>query len=142
MPEEVCPGDVVQFTSVKLEKPGSRQILGMPNHTAIVGRVMSPGVYLILHQNTGSGGKTVSQSTIDLSTKTEGKIEIYRPIPKRPEKVEKRQEGWIPNHFHLVLWPHEDGDLSRSHAVAFDFSRLSSVYCPYALTDGPRASRI
>ncbi|MGO9114692.1 MAG: hypothetical protein ACLP9L_36205 [Thermoguttaceae bacterium] len=82
--EEVCPGDVIQFTSVKLEKRGSTQFLGMPNHTAIVGRVMSPGVYVILQQNTGGkAGKTVSDSEIDLSTKTEGKIEIYRPIPKR-----------------------------------------------------------
>ena len=81
--EEVCPGDVVQFTSVKLEKPGRTQFLGMPNHTAIVGRVMSPEVYVILQQNAGKAGRTVSDSTIDLSTKTEGKIEIYRPIPKR-----------------------------------------------------------
>lgn len=84
--EEVYPGDVIQFTSVKLETRTSKQTLGMPNHTAIVGQVVSPGVYLILQQNTGGKtGKVVSQGTIDLSTKTEGTLEIYRPLVKRAE---------------------------------------------------------
>jgi hypothetical protein len=81
--EEVYPGDVIQFTSVKLENGRGRQQFGTPNHTAIVKRPVSPGIYVILHQNWGKAGRTVSELEIDLSTKTAGEFVIYRPVSKK-----------------------------------------------------------
>jgi putative transposase len=39
-------------------------------------------------------------------------------IEEATEPLPMRLLAWclIPNHFHLVLWPHKDGDLSRAHA--------------------------
>lgn len=36
-------------------------------------------------------------------------------IPRACERVAMRVIAWclMPNHFHLVVWPHEDGDLAR-----------------------------
>ena len=53
--------------------------LGDPHHTAVVLEVVSPGVYTVLHQNFGKAGKTVSQSILDLNTKTSGEYVIYGP---------------------------------------------------------------
>jgi hypothetical protein len=49
----------------------------------LVAIAAAPGIYVILHQNSGKAGRTVSESEIDLSTKTEGEIMMYRPLPKR-----------------------------------------------------------
>jgi hypothetical protein len=79
--ETVFPGDIIQFTSVHLQN-GTRWLdLGDPNHTAIVSQVVSSGVYIVLHQNFGKPGKTVSELKIDLNQKTAGQFIIYRPGP-------------------------------------------------------------
>jgi hypothetical protein len=77
--EEVLPGDVIQFTKVRVEKGGMFLNFGTPQHTAIIEKVVSPGVYQILHQN--AGVKTVTEMTLDVSTKTAGELVIYRPLP-------------------------------------------------------------
>lgn len=77
--EQVLPGDVIQFKTVRLEKDGSWQVLGQPDHTAVVKEVHAPGLYVILHQNYGDAGRTVSEATVDMNTKTEGEFVIYRP---------------------------------------------------------------
>lgn len=77
--EAILPGDVIQFTTVRLEKDGGFQGLGNPQHTAIVAKVLSPTELVILHQNYGV--KTVTELTIDISTKTAGELVIYRPLP-------------------------------------------------------------
>jgi hypothetical protein len=77
--ERVFPGDIIQFTTVRLQNGTWWEILGDPNHTAIVREVKSSGVYVILHQNYGKPGKIVSELTINLNTKTAGEFVIYRP---------------------------------------------------------------
>ena len=79
--EPALPGDIVQFTSVRLEHAnGSWQTLGHPNHTAVV--VQAEGdVYQVLHQNMG-GVKIVGPAKLNFAAKTEGKIQIFRPVPK------------------------------------------------------------
>jgi hypothetical protein len=80
--EEPMPGDVIQFTSVTFHSKKGTSHYGGPDHTAIIEQVVSPGVFLLLQQNMG-GNKTVSEATIDLATKTEGELAIYRPMVKR-----------------------------------------------------------
>jgi hypothetical protein len=79
--ETVFPGDIIQFTSVHLQNGTWWVNLGDPNHTAIVSQVLSSGVYIVLHQNFGKPGKTVSELKIDLNQKTAGEYVIYRPGP-------------------------------------------------------------
>jgi hypothetical protein len=77
--DRVFPGDIIQFTTVRLQNGTWWEILGDPNHTAIVREVKSTGVYVILHQNYGKPGKVVSELTINLNTKTAGEFVVYRP---------------------------------------------------------------
>jgi hypothetical protein len=77
--EEALPGDVMQFTSVRLEhKGGGWETLGTPNHTAVVAGV-SGQVYDVLHQNMG-GVRRVVAANVNLADKTEGTVKIYRPV--------------------------------------------------------------
>jgi hypothetical protein len=77
--EKVLPGDIIQFKSVRLQMGTRWELLGDPDHTAIVRKVNSRGVYVILHQNYGQPGKVVSELTIDTNLKTAGDFVIYRP---------------------------------------------------------------
>jgi hypothetical protein len=83
--ERAVPGDVMQFTSVKLagrRGGGTYTItLGTPNHTAVIREVKGPRSYEVLHQNFGDAGKTVSKVTLDLADLTEGDVKFFRPIP-------------------------------------------------------------
>ncbi|MGO8690558.1 MAG: CHAP domain-containing protein [Thermoguttaceae bacterium] len=82
--ERVFPGDIVQFSSVRLTHGSAWTTLGAPNHTAIIEHVKAPHVYVLIHQN--FDGKVVKETTVDLSTKTAGTFIIYRPVPeKAPE---------------------------------------------------------
>jgi len=74
----VLPGDVVQFTSLRLESNGSSITFGAPVHTALIERVRGPGIYLLLHQN--FGGKTVTELAVDFNTRKSGDFIIYRPM--------------------------------------------------------------
>jgi len=57
--------------------------------------------------NRGNGGATVFRKRTDYFRFTQMMSEACERLPLRVV-------GWclMPNHFHLVLWPHEDGDLS------------------------------
>jgi hypothetical protein len=77
--DRIFPGDIIQFTTVRLQNGTWWETLGDPNHTAIVREVKSSGVYVILHQNYGKPGKVVLELTINLNTKTAGEFVIYRP---------------------------------------------------------------
>lgn len=58
--------------------------------------------------NRGNGGLVVFKKPSDYLRFTE-------MIGQACERLPLRVVGWcfMPNHFHLVLWPYEDGDLSR-----------------------------
>ena len=46
----------------------------------------------------------------------------------------------IPNHFHLVLWPHGDGRKKGTFYFSIDFEALCVVFCFHA-TDSPGVGR-
>jgi len=93
---DVRPGDIVQFRDVKLVSktvtalPGggtrtSTRTQVMGHHTAIVSANAGNGKFKVLEQNVGDDEKTrktVRESDLDLSAKTEGKVWIYRPVKK------------------------------------------------------------
>ena len=83
--EVVYPGDIIQFEGVKVKykKGNATYTETMDHHTAIVYRVISPGVFELAHQNTGFSGRKVGLSTLDISTIIKGKMSIYRPVKKR-----------------------------------------------------------
>ena len=58
--------------------------------------------------NRGNAGATVFQKQTDYRR-------FIEMIHQACERLPLRVVCWclMPNHFHLVLWPHEDGDLSR-----------------------------
>jgi hypothetical protein len=70
------PGDVIQFETVRL----GGLTLGLPNHTAVINRVLGPQRYELLHQNM-FGSKLVRADTFDFSTMESGRIQIFRPVP-------------------------------------------------------------
>ncbi len=83
--EAVYPGDIIQFEGVKVKykKGNTTYTESMDHHTAVVYRVISPGVFELAHQNTGFSGRKVGLSTLDISTIIKGKMSIYRPVKKR-----------------------------------------------------------
>jgi hypothetical protein len=78
----IYPGDIIQFKNVKLKytKDDATYIETMAQHTAIVYRVISKGVYELAHQNTSFSGRKVGTSIIDINTVVKGKLFIYRPV--------------------------------------------------------------
>jgi len=87
--DEILPGDMIQFEKVKMKwTEGNRMFtsyLGMPNHTAIVYKVNSPGDYEIAHQNAGDWGKKVGVNNFRLDRVTGGKMKFYRPVATKAE---------------------------------------------------------
>jgi hypothetical protein len=75
--EAVLPGDIIQFTSVRLQSPNWWVELGTPHHTAVIQKVESKTVYVILGQNPGP----VAAKRIDLQFLRSGTIKIYRALP-------------------------------------------------------------
>ncbi|MFH0896091.1 MAG: hypothetical protein V2A54_16785 [Bacteroidota bacterium] len=82
--DTIYPGDIIQFTKVTLKyvKEGQTWTEQMPQHTAIIYEVISPGVYKIAHQNTGYTGKKVGVSDLKLEDVSKGKIVFFRPFYK------------------------------------------------------------
>lgn len=74
-PDEVLPGDVIQFEKVKTANGSA------PHHTSVVRKVLGPGKFETLEQNT-NGVKKVQPGKLDLSTVKEGSIVFYRPEPR------------------------------------------------------------
>ncbi|HUX53764.1 MAG TPA: hypothetical protein VMV56_05085 [Williamwhitmania sp.] len=80
----VLPGDIIQFENVKVvfKKGNTTTTEMMPHHTAIVYKVIAPGVYELAHQNTGFSGRKVGLSEFNLSNMVKGRIYFYRPVLK------------------------------------------------------------
>jgi hypothetical protein len=81
---DIFPGDIVQFSGVKLKHHLNDQIVTetMLQHTAIIYSVIAPGIYEIAQQNTGGrSGKKVSLSRLTLQDKVKGTIVFFRPQP-------------------------------------------------------------
>lgn len=66
----------MQFEAVEL---ADGMKLGVPNHTAVIARVLGPRKYELLHQNMGNS-KIVRTDTIDLSILKRGKVQIWRAV--------------------------------------------------------------
>lgn len=82
--DRIRPGDIIQFRSVKIVEEmrgGGRrwEVLGAPDHTAIIIAVPGPGEYTLAHQNTG-GKRSVITSSVNLNRMTSGTYWIYRPL--------------------------------------------------------------
>jgi hypothetical protein len=81
--DRVKPGDIIQFKTVKIVevKPdgGMRwEVLGAPDHTAVILSVRGKKEYTLAHQNIG-GKRSVMSSAVNLNLATSGKYWIYRP---------------------------------------------------------------
>jgi hypothetical protein len=85
-PEKECvfPGDLIQFEGVKIKYTRDRTVFTetMDHHTAVIYEVKAKGVYVLAHQNTGSSGRKVGLSDLDLKTIIKGKYVLYRPVKK------------------------------------------------------------
>jgi hypothetical protein len=83
-PEKDCiyPGDLIQFEGVKVRYTEGQRVYTetMAHHTAVIYQVKAKGVYILAHQNTGTSGRKVGLSELDLKTIIKGKYMIYRPV--------------------------------------------------------------
>ena len=75
------PGDILQFTSARIEYPNGRYVLmGIPSHTAII--LWRDGTRVVLlHQNFGV--KSVTVLGVDMRQMTRGSVQVYRPLQKQ-----------------------------------------------------------
>ncbi len=78
--EPVLPGDIIQIFNVKTKyvKSGVTYYGEMPQHTAIIYKVLGKGKYVIAEQN-GTAGRKVAKDRLYLSWVQSGKIRFYRP---------------------------------------------------------------
>ncbi len=81
--ECVFPGDLVQFEGVHIKYTRHDTVFSetMTHHTALINEVKAPGVYVLIHQNTGAFGRKVGLTELDLKTIIKGKYQIFRPVP-------------------------------------------------------------
>jgi|GEM_PF-375753 len=83
-PKKDCiyPGDIIQFEGVKIRYTRGRSVFTetMAHHTAVINEVKAKGVFVLAHQNTGTSGRKVGLSDLDLKTIIKGKYQIYRPV--------------------------------------------------------------
>lgn len=83
--EQVFPGDILQMYSLKLvtRLPNGSvrtEYFGLPQHTAVVEKVIASNTYLMLNQNV-AGKRYVVRTVLDLNKLVSGKIDFYRPQP-------------------------------------------------------------
>lgn len=83
--DEIYPGDMIQFDGVKLEYQKGNMIFKeeMKHHTAVVYKVIEPGVYQLAHQNTSFSGRKVGLSELRLESVKKGKMKFYRPTKEK-----------------------------------------------------------
>ena len=82
--DEIKAGDIIQFRNLKITEhlPDGRtrwEILGAPDHTAVIYKVLGKKRYTLAHQNVG-GKRTVMKGDINLANVTGGQYWIYRPV--------------------------------------------------------------
>ena len=80
--ECIKPGDIIQFEKIKLEWEDGNNTYNeeMRHHTAVVQKVISEDLILVVHQNTAEHGRKVGSSKLRLDAIKKGKLYIYRPI--------------------------------------------------------------
>lgn len=88
------PGDILQLEQARF-RTGFR-IQTFPHHTAVIEKTEGPTVFGVLHQNTGSAGKTVSRATIRLEDRTQGVVDVFRPRPRVFKAVEPARDDELP----------------------------------------------
>jgi hypothetical protein len=83
-PEKECvfPGDLIQFEGVKIKYTRNDTVFSesMGHHTAVINEVKAKGIYVLAHQNTGTSGRKVGLSNLDLKTIIKGEYQIFRPV--------------------------------------------------------------
>lgn len=83
-PEKECvyPGDLIQFEGVKIKYTKGTAVFTetMEHHTAVVYEVKAKGSYVLAHQNTGTSGRKVGLSDLDLKNVIKGKYYVFRPV--------------------------------------------------------------
>lgn len=77
--DEVLPGDIIQMYNVRLEYGNRIEYFGLPQHTAIVYKVLSKDHFQLAHQNV-AGKRTVILSELNLNYIKTGHLQFYRPI--------------------------------------------------------------
>ncbi len=77
--DEILAGDIIQMYNVKLKYKNRIEYFGLPQHTAIVYKVLSKGNYIIAHQN-AFNKRYVILTKFNLNALVEGKLIFYRPI--------------------------------------------------------------
>lgn len=82
--DRIRPGDIIQFKTVKIVEVfpdgGMRwEVLGAPDHTAVIMAVTGKKEYMLAHQNIG-GKRSVMTSSVNLNKATSGRYWIYRPV--------------------------------------------------------------
>jgi hypothetical protein len=84
--DPIYPGDVVQFTGVRIERPDGSFFV-MEQHTAIVYRVHGGRKVTLIHQNFGNkpSETKVTTTVIDLKDVKKGTVDIYHPQPRAKE---------------------------------------------------------
>jgi hypothetical protein len=82
--DEIKAGDVIQFRNLKItgQLPGGVtrwETLGVPDHTAVIYKVLGKNRYTLAHQNV-RGIRTVIKGDVNLANVISGKYWIYRPV--------------------------------------------------------------
>jgi hypothetical protein len=82
-PDKECvfPGDLVQFEGVMVKYTRGNAVFTetMEHHTAVINEVKAPGVFVLAHQNTGTSGRKVGLSELDLKSVVKGTCQFFRP---------------------------------------------------------------
>jgi hypothetical protein len=78
----VFPGDIIQFTNVKIEYSEGNTTFNeeMAQHTAIIYKVKATGDFVMADQNTTKNGRKVGLSPLNLKNIKKGKFQIFRPV--------------------------------------------------------------
>lgn len=79
--ETAKPGDIIQLEGAKFSNG-----INAPHHTQIIRRVIGPGNFDILEQNS-NGRRTVGSGKINLNLLVQGTAVIYRPLPMAEGKA-------------------------------------------------------
>lgn len=77
--EAIKPGDIIQMYNLKLEYDNHIEYFGLPQHTAIIYKVLDKDHYLLAHQNV-AGKRYVLKSEMNLKHLKSGTLTFYRPI--------------------------------------------------------------
>lgn len=77
--DNIIPGDIIQMYNVRLEYNNKIEYFGLPEHTAIVYKVISKNNFKIAHQNV-AGKRFVILSNFNLKYVKTGNVKFYRPV--------------------------------------------------------------